>query len=1751
MKSKNQIIKWLFFTIFLLLTFFYFQPVLAVEPDLGLDEVASQTGLGGGDLRVMVGSIIKVSLGFLGVVALLLVLYGGYLYMTSGGQEEKIGKAKKVLISAIIGLALIFSAYAITAFVFKSLGIAINGGDDDSGGSGPVIISGGNGSLYVNSITPAGNVPIRNVKVKINFSKPVNSGTVTTENISIYKKSSSQKIVSFGEALSVSEANNNSSILASIINDDGVATQNWLVCGADFDGASPMDVELDNANKGDAEKTFLIIKGNKSTNASSADKTFSITCKASGSEQVYDIIDKQVLLDGENVFALPALCATSDRVIVTVIGTGNACLNLDYVALKYEKTQVEEQNILVEGNLEVNGFYRNLVTFVPSAFCGDDHPDLHCFDANSSYEVKIKEDAVRSITGDLAVNCSLGSNCIGNFSTGDLVDTASPVANFVQPAPNAKVSVDRLTDVVINGSDDSGISNIEFFVDEVSEGFSAVSSGLNQKDYIGNFSWDTEGLEFKRYQLKGIANDIDSNSGEKTISVSVLPARCFDSNGNILCDNDGSRPECGRCDGSSCNNDDDCAGICVKTCNGEGVLTCIDDTVCEEGTSCLGVCETVPIITDFAPKKAGVGALVTVAGSGFGNFVSNISKVYFSDGNGGYLPAQIGCNDNYNWSQSNVVVKVPSGAVTGPIKIVTGSQKVDTTDNDDGGILADFVVDNSVQFPSLCSVRTTDCTPACIGSICNKCDNGIINDNVLGAGENFGATKNDDAGMFFGSIPGLFVQGFNWTNTLVSNVGIPNIAKQRHDVFVSTGEICQSGDGQECTPPSADCECEVINSNPVPFYVVDGNNEPTIERLDPSVGPVGQYVTVYGKNFGADVGYVTIEREVDGVPFEWVMVTNCGDKAWTANQLVVKVPEKIKVQLSSSGEDFYLGNNYKIKVYNSAGIVSNSVDFEINNEVPTPGLCAIDPSAGPVGVKVDLIGENFGIQEGSFDLYFSQNGGTVLDCPSGITPCTPGENLCSCTWKNDQGTDVVEINSWTNELLSGVTVPAGTVSGGVFFRDDNGRTSNAVNFTVGSCSANSCSDGRNCCSDGACRINCQDEVEYLPSEYMWLVSTGPLPITPSVLERTCLTGYYPQSPSPAKDSEDACPNGLISATFNMLMGPNGNIPPYDSNTFQGNVVIKRCLSTGTKCNFTNCNETGVGGCLQKTVNAVALNDIGKTGLSYNCQKNGNPCDPNNTEGCSCNTSAEISTFALNSSITDSLNDLVGVTGNPNIFENVNNKIGLYKNSWYEVTIKGGDGGVGTGKLGATLPKDYSWQFKTKNQDCQPTDLLLTPLVGLISDLEDKEKYNIAGQYQCQTISLRNENWQWNFIQSTEKAQFAGYACLADEPMVCAEPTQRRNDVGVFEIKSNVDVTFDYETLPGQPLEISATAEPIDEDLAEIFEQMFKKGFLNINFSDPRVINFYPDCIEACINSEIGVNFNIRMSANSFVPNQSIKLFSCSSSACTALTPITLADDEVNFAHVDASAISESKNLLSLHLNNNLLPNKYYRLVVSDEVKSSSGVNLIGLNYLSGSVSGGDCGDGFDNDADSAVDFTGGYKRADSAGALTYICGCYVNEDEHFVGYSEIGTTCASNEVFACFRTDNPQSLLTEDGALTVIADENIYYEPDQQCQSSSGFEMGDEGIFDSFSFVFKTKNDSTPCAINSVLVEPYNYVSETMAEKIEYWTVPMSSPDSCSVGGQRLNPFEYDWQWNSSDDVVATISNNLILQNGSASCNEK
>jgi hypothetical protein len=108
-----------------------FMPNMASAVDAnayyGTGNVGTAGMLGNQSPVDMTISIIKIALGFLGLIAVIIILIGGFKWMTAGGSEDKIGEAKKMIIQGIIGLVIVLAAWGIATYVINTAFNVTNG----------------------------------------------------------------------------------------------------------------------------------------------------------------------------------------------------------------------------------------------------------------------------------------------------------------------------------------------------------------------------------------------------------------------------------------------------------------------------------------------------------------------------------------------------------------------------------------------------------------------------------------------------------------------------------------------------------------------------------------------------------------------------------------------------------------------------------------------------------------------------------------------------------------------------------------------------------------------------------------------------------------------------------------------------------------------------------------------------------------------------------------------------------------------------------------------------------------------------------------------------------------------------------------------------------------------------------------------------------------------------------------------------------------------------------------------------------------------------------------------------------------------------------------------------------------------------------------------------------------------------------------------------------------------------------------
>lgn len=116
--------KFIIFSLLIVLSFLMLaQAGLALDPNVteGLNKTA-EGGFGkditkSSTLPETIGKIVGAALSFLGVAFFILMIYGGYMWMFSMGNEQTSAKAKNIIIAAVIGLVIILLAYAITTYL--------------------------------------------------------------------------------------------------------------------------------------------------------------------------------------------------------------------------------------------------------------------------------------------------------------------------------------------------------------------------------------------------------------------------------------------------------------------------------------------------------------------------------------------------------------------------------------------------------------------------------------------------------------------------------------------------------------------------------------------------------------------------------------------------------------------------------------------------------------------------------------------------------------------------------------------------------------------------------------------------------------------------------------------------------------------------------------------------------------------------------------------------------------------------------------------------------------------------------------------------------------------------------------------------------------------------------------------------------------------------------------------------------------------------------------------------------------------------------------------------------------------------------------------------------------------------------------------------------------------------------------------------------------------------------------------------
>jgi cysteine-rich repeat protein len=1270
---------------------------------------------------------------------------------------------------------------------------------------------------------------------------------------------------------------------------------------------------------------------------------------------------------------------------------------------------------LVEGTTNVSG---SIAEFTPTASCPPPNETRKCFDADTEFTVEVTT-AVRSADGRNLMCGGLARSCRGNFTTGDLVDVTSPEVTITDPDPGQSVSVDDLIPVQTHTTDNAGIAYLEYFADGSGAPWDPDNIDTPDtltRDYYGSRDWDTTGLTLlSRHTLTSKAFDIDTNNSTSSgVEVIVRAAHCFDTEINngeteLNCGGDSTSPEyCGACSGGSCTSDFDCAsGFCIE-----------------------GICRDLPVITGVSPSNGASGNYITIFGRGFG---ATAGSVFFGDVR---AASPAGCAAGV-WQNNQIVVEVPVGAVDGPIRVevpppsgATPGDYVDRTNDERGPIAiihpAGSVVPNGefdvndVRRPGLCPIPP----PA----------EGEPGREVTVTGTQLGSPQGTSVINFGGTSSGA---ARSWSNTSAT-VFVPRVAPATLPVQAVVG-------GQ--------------NSNPVNFKVLPSALVPRILRFEPTSGPVGEYVTIYGSNFGDGTGSRVdfVDGEGTAHPADISFPPVCGTGFWKNDSVVVKVPTGATIPPP--------GPRYALKITTPLGS-DDTIDltpqkFEVITGEPKPGICLLDPDNGPVTTPVTIGGERFGT---SAQVNFWRAAAVT------VSPTDGGTNIATSV---PSGAETGPVN---------VTVGA--------------TTSNNVNFTVRDCrtSTPQCENAaQECCFDGACRDEC-----VRPSGqgfYFWRFSTGAIPVFPQVVEEC--TGIFPPPPQPTpspspwdvRGQTSICVNAKISARFTTEI---------DLTTLtSANIEVRKCIGAEP-----------------------------------------NPCatlaDPGATPEVVPGRIAH-----LNSGPPDYQGSFDFIpTG------------GLWaQNYWYLVTLKDAitsrDGFALDGDKDGIEGGNYVFKFKTRNSP----DLCRIGGVGVWPHQRIAEEEGEYIAYQgnlwaagdaCLLIDGINYDWTWRIDDPESRGRlFAEIEAGGSYTLDDSDPPNKVtvNPDGSPAGRDQTVATAREETVPG--LDVQAVGRIPSEGVEG-------SGDLKIDFTDPKVVEKWPDCSDACVNAALGAKFNTEMIHTTSgganydksvlnPANSKLYIWRCGNGV---IEPGEDCDDGniVSGDGCNERCLNQGTVACDGPTQQNCCGNGRREIGEDcDGVPFPARCSINCLNTGSDGVAA-ICGDGAIEAGEDCDDMplparcnssTCLNEGTDSLTSVSIISRGYLSATREL---NLEPAPISSRQYFlpnTFYRAVIFGSVASE--SRVNLTDLNFDDPNDSRTFSDTDF--------DSYSWTFKTKDDADPCAVDRVAVSPRKATLTYIDATRDYVSTPFSAPDLCSATGQRLGPMDYGWGWSSADTSVATVTN--------------
>ena len=797
----------------------------------GVNQVDSSIALSNtGPLKVAT-NVINILMSLLSLVAVCLILWGGFLWMTSNGSEEKVAKAKKILINSAIGLVIILSAWGITYFILKKLVGATGGqsGDSDNCTSGTSVSCGCGGAQTCNGGTWGACIgstcdPTVNDKTSCDGKTAVDKCQAddslcgndyfcdTTSCLCKIKSSLGQSCNASSSGKCVAADNLcgpylkcdpnscvcvGSPVITGISPSGGFCTNNSNQgCNQDSDCSS--GAKCDTSTPNGTANNFVTIYG----------YNFGTTTK------MFDNVLSNVDFEKVAANSVPEDWTTTAQKHSSV-----GVVSDQYKSSKQSVKLHQDANLIYPGTCnksicqDMSGCTWSDTAKTCSFLTGDDGhkngPAVYT-EGQTFYWPNTNHNMFAKLTYNLAPL---------NFKVGDTYS----VQFFYKGKISSNVSVQIGTDL----------------------GWTTMCAGYSSYNVLkAGYSWD----------------------GTK---VTPTPAA-------------GEDP-CNSGYGKTCANQSNfcCVNAPYQTkCYQPLSLTSIPAGTKDDWTLYSYTFQYTPEMDSWVDKnnnkkiELGLSVGYNSTGAGTDLYVDDftVTKV-LSSGQVTFLgtssnqaqlanfPKLLNANCISYWSDREVTVAVPSGAASGPIEIKRegdSSDNTDTTNNEVGPVISDFVK-NDISRPGLCQINPTE---------------GVLGDKVVYQGINL---KNSAA--YFGAYTSSY-KGIN-SNFTADNLSgqtmAPSIIPGKTTTFV---EQSSTGVSQK--------------SNALIFVKEkDPAAGPYIASFYPTTGTAGQYITILGSGFGNLRGSRQVFFGDQEASYDFPDV--CASSIWSDNQIVVKVPSSLKL----------------------------------------------------------------------------------------------------------------------------------------------------------------------------------------------------------------------------------------------------------------------------------------------------------------------------------------------------------------------------------------------------------------------------------------------------------------------------------------------------------------------------------------------------------------------------------------------------------------------------------------------------------------------------------------------------------------------------------------------------------------------------------------------------------------------------------------------------------------------------------------